>query len=168
MKTTTLTLCFLAINFISCKDASTDANATNTAPVTVDNSKPVNIEGFKFKFRLNNEKPDEYGMPYGDIYLMAQEYPDSVLLTSDSNAMALSDVDSRHVMDIPRNVDIAISCYFAGAGNVYYGIAKENKLEVYAHFSEDPTATQNEKMLYKPFKTFAFYDNRIEEITVKK
>lgn len=148
-------LMLLLVVFTSCKDATeTTSNEETTKAVVAD--VPVFIEDFRFKIKTHNEQEVPGDMPTKDIYLYTWERTDSVFVATEIAALNMNDIDSRHLFDMPKDCDIAINCYFAGSGNVYYGVATENQLAMYKGVA------QGEKMLYKPYKTYSFFEGRID------
>jgi len=145
----------LLVLFTSCKESTANTAGEPTA-VTVSNDIPVVIEDFRFKIKTHNEQEVPGDMPTHDIYLYTWERADSVFVATEVASLNMNDIDSRHLFDMPKDCAIAINCYFAGAGNVYYGVAIENQLAMYKGVA------QGEKMVYTPYKTYSFFENRID------
>lgn len=155
IKYTILFACATAL-LTSCKEEIKEPD--NTAETKEVAAAPVNIEAMRFKMKTHNEQEVESKLPTMDIYIYTWERTDSVFLATDIAALNMNDIDSRHLFDMPKDCAIAINSYFAGTGNVYYGVAKDNALEVFIGTPSPDGVKTN----YKPFKTFTYFDGRID------
>lgn len=144
----------LLILVTSCKKETETEATTNISQEKKDI--PVSIEEFRFKIKTHNEQEVAGDMPTHDIYLYTWERADSVFVATEIAALNMNDIDSRHLFDIPKDCAIAINCTFAGAGNTYYGVATENQLAMYKG------VPQGDKMIYTPYKTYSFFEDRID------
>lgn len=70
---------------------------------------------------------------------------EGVLITQANNYMKLTDYASR---DIPKNAVFAFSTWWAGGGDIFYGVLNKGVLQIFQRWEEEMAETDDEYKLY--------------------
>lgn len=175
MKNTILLLLVSSFILLACNE-SKPTTKTEEEPVIEKESvtekasispqkKPLNIENTNIDIKAGKVKfDDNTGVPSTDIYIHLPKVLKSVFLATDYGAMPIETADQRENYGIPKDADFAINAYYAGGGNLYYGVAKDNVLTIYRRYLEEahPDNEDAKPEEFTVFKTARFFENEVE------